>query len=171
MMKLRNYLKVLSGVLRNKMKYEFISNSKEETIEFAKKLSKYFKVGTVITLEGDLGAGKTTFVKGVGQFLNVKEEINSPTFNILKCYFDGDLPLYHIDAYRLEDVSPENKNLGLEEVIEGNGICLIEWPKFIEEFIEFDKVLKINISYIENDKRKISLNSNNEEFKPLFEGI
>ncbi len=87
------------------MKVELITNSKEETISLGKELSNYLFKGDVLLLKGDLGAGKTTFVKGIGLGLGIKDEINSPTFNILKCYFNKPLPLYHIDAYRLEDVS------------------------------------------------------------------
>ena len=112
---------------------EIISDSKEKTLKIGNFVAKKLFPGSVITLTGDLGAGKTTFTKGVGEGLGIKDEINSPTFNILKCYFDGSLPLYHIDAYRLED-SP-NTNIGLEEVIEGDGVCVIEWGKFIEELI------------------------------------
>lgn len=138
------------------MRIKLKTNSKEETISLGEYIgSKAFK-GEIILLEGDLGAGKTTFTKGVGKALKVKEEINSPTFNILKCYFSSTIPLYHIDAYRLEDVLPENKNIGLEEVIEGDGIALIERPKFIEEFIP-SNTLKISLHIEEDGSRLIYL--------------
>lgn len=161
---------LLKTDLRKKMKkmVSFISKSKEETIEFGTFVSKYLFEGSVVLLTGDLGAGKTTFVKGVGIGLNVKEEINSPTFNILKCYFSKPLPLYHIDAYRLEDVASENKNIGLEEVIEGNGVCLIEWPMFIEEFLNRKDCLVINIKNINENEREITMDSENLRYSKLL---
>lgn len=150
------------------MEVSLNTKSKDETIKLGEFVSKFLNLGDVITLEGDLGAGKTTFVKGVGKALGVEEEINSPTFNILKCYFVKPLPLYHIDAYRLEGVNKENKNIGLEEVIEGDGVCLIEWPHYIDEFINYDLTLDIDIRMVEGDVRRITFMSNNEHFKELF---
>ena len=77
---------------------EIISDSKEKTLKIGNFVAKKLFPGSVITLTGDLGAGKTTFTKGVGEGLGIKDEINSPTFNILKCYFNPTLNLYHIDA-------------------------------------------------------------------------
>lgn len=126
--------------------------------------------GSVITLDGDLGAGKTTLTKGVGKGLGIDEEINSPTFNILKCYFNNKLNLYHIDAYRLEDVPAEGKNIGLEEVIEGDGVCLIEWPLYIKEMIPFDS-LSVEIHNVGGNERKITLSSNSPKYKNLLETL
>jgi len=153
------------------MEFRLVTRKREETVAFGEFIGKQLKVGNIITLEGDLGAGKTTFVKGVGKAFNVEEEINSPTFNILKCYFSKPLPLYHIDAYRLEDVASENKNIGLEEVIEGDGVCLIEWPMFISEFLNFDEVLKIEIHHKKGDNREIILSSKNDSFTKLFDSL
>jgi len=135
------------------MTYSFVSNSPEETRNFAASLVPFLKRGDVITLEGDLGAGKTTFAAGLAKALHIQDDVISPTFNILKCYFKGDIPLYHIDAYRLEN---QNIEIGLEEFIEGDGICLIEWPRFIEPLIP-NKHLSISFSYLENKGRKITI--------------
>ena len=149
---------------------EIISDSKEKTIEIGRFLSNKLFVGSVITLTGDLGAGKTTFTKGVGEGLNIKEEINSPTFNILKCYFSGKLNLYHIDAYRLEDVSSEGKNIGLEEVIEGDGVALIEWPMFINEFIPSSH-LNVEIKNLGENKRKLTFTSDSCEYFDIIKSL
>lgn len=146
---------------------KIVSNSVEDTLEIGKIIAKNAFRGEVITLCGDLGAGKTTLTKGVGAGLGIDEEINSPTFNILKCYFHKPLSLYHIDAYRLEGVSHEQKNIGLEEVIEGDGICLIEWPMFIEEFIPFDSI-SIEIHTLENGSREFLFATNSPKYFELL---
>ena len=149
-----------------------ISKNVNETISLGEKIAKFLFKGSVITLNGDLGAGKTTFTKGIGKGLNIKEEINSPTFNILKCYFNKNgLNMYHIDAYRLEDVPNENKNIGLEEVIEGDGVTLIEWDKFIKEFIDYDLSLNIEILINEDNTRKFIIESKNNQYSKLFEEL
>lgn len=131
----------------------FICKNKSDTQELGRLIAKHSFKGEVITLKGQLGAGKTTFSQGFASGLNIKGVINSPTFNIVKCYFDSILPLYHIDAYRLEDL---HQDLGLEEYIEGDGVCLIEWAEFIKEVIP-DELLKIEIEILENEERVISV--------------
>ena len=154
------------------MKTIIISKNVNETISLGEKIAKFLFKGSVITLNGDLGAGKTTFTKGIGKGLNIKEQINSPTFNILKCYFNkNDLNMYHIDAYRLEDVPNENKNIGLEEVIEGDGVTLIEWDKFIKEFIDYDLSLNIEILINEDNTRKFIIKKKNNQYSMLFEEL
>ena len=149
------------------MEIRLSSNSREETMLIGKKVAKHLWVGSVLTLSGDLGAGKTTFTKGVGLGLGITEPINSPTFNILKCYFNEPLTLYHIDAYRLEDVNPENKDIGLEEVIEGDGVCLIEWPMYIEEFIPED-VVNVEIYNKGENDREIIFKTTSDKYNDLF---
>lgn len=153
------------------MEIKIVSKNKEETLKLGEIIAKNAFIGEIITLSGDLGAGKTTLTKGIGKTLGVKEEINSPTFNILKCYFSSSIPLYHIDAYRLEDIPRENKNIGLEEVIEGDGVAIIEWPKFIEEFLNFNDVLNIVITINENNEREFNISSKNERFNSLFKEL
>lgn len=152
--------------------HKLILKSKSDTIRLGKTISSFLFSGSVVTLDGDLGAGKTTFAKGVAAGLKIKEEINSPTFNILKCYFnDNGLNLYHIDAYRLENINEENKNIGLDEAIEGDGVCVIEWPKFIKEFISFDKSLNIIMKIIDNTTRDVLISSSNEKYSNLIKDL
>lgn len=146
------------------MEFRFYSSNKEETMELGEIIAKYVFPSLVITLTGDLGAGKTTFVKGLATAMGVKEKVTSPTFNILKCYFLKPLDLYHIDAYRLDS---GNKDIGLEEFIEGEGVTVIEWPNFIKEMIP-SQVLEINIKNDGDDKRTITLNSELMFLEPLF---
>lgn len=148
------------------------AKSKLDTNKLGKTIANYAFKNEIITLTGELGAGKTYLVKEIGKNLGIKEEINSPTFNILKCYFNSNnsLNLYHIDAYRLEDSLDKNKDIGIEEVLEMDGVSIIEWPKFIEEFIDFNKSLNIYINFKgkKSNKREFVLKSKNERFNELF---
>ncbi len=147
------------------MEKTFVTQSKEETRSLGKRLSAFLNEGDVILLEGDLGAGKTTFVGGVAEGLNVKEDVISPTFNIMKCYFHGTLPLYHIDAYRLEG---QNIEIGLDEYIEGDGACFIEWPQFIAPLIPEDK-LEIVLTNKGENNRSITFKSESPRFTKVIE--
>ena len=146
---------------------EFICKNKEETQELGKLIASFSFRQEVITLKGQLGAGKTTFSQGFANGLGIKGIINSPTFNIVKCYFNSSLPLYHIDAYRLEDL---HQDLGLEEYIEGDGVCLVEWAEFISEVIP-DELLKIEISIIENDARLIKMEAIGNKYIELLKKV
>ena len=143
---------------------EIITNAKEETRSLGKKLAPLFERGDVVLLLGDLGAGKTTFTGGVAEGLEIEEDVISPTFNIMKCYFKGRIPLYHIDAYRLEN---QNIEIGLDEFIEGDGVCLIEWPIYIEPLLP-DERLSITLLSQGGDTRRIIFESNCPRFDALL---
>jgi tRNA threonylcarbamoyladenosine biosynthesis protein TsaE len=130
-------------------------------------MAPYFKAGDVVLLEGDLGAGKTTLVGGVAEALKEEEDVISPTFNIMKCYFKGTLPLYHIDAYRLEN---QNIELGLDEYIEGNGVCFIEWPQYIKPLLP-DECLSIVLKNIGGDNRELTLKGNTPHFEEIIRAV
>ena len=119
------------------------------------------KPGSTFCLTGDLGAGKTTLVRGIARALNIKSVVQSPTFNIMKVYFDGDRPLIHIDAYRLADV---NTDIGLDEYIAyETGITVIEWPEFIKDLIP-ENAIEVNIRHAEGDTRNITIKSDDKDF-------
>lgn len=141
----------------------FDSNSAEQTMDFAKRLAQKLDKGTVITLEGDLGAGKTTFTKGLAQGLGVTRTVNSPTFTIIKEYTDGKLPLYHMDVYRLEE---SDEDLGFDEYFHGDGISVVEWAHFIEDMLPTE-ILKIKINYINDTERKVILEPVGERYLDL----
>ena len=109
-----------------------LTNSASETLLIAENLAKGLKPGDIIALSGDLGSGKTTFTKGIGKGLGVKDSrrINSPTFVLIKEY-SGKIPLYHLDLYRL-DALKEIENLAVEEYIYGTGVTVIEWAEKIK---------------------------------------
>lgn len=116
----------------------------EETFEFGKKVGQICKPGTVISLVGDLGVGKTVFTQGVAQGLEITEPVNSPTFTILQEYEEGRLPFYHFDVYRIGDIE-EMEEIGYEDCFYGEGVCLVEWANLIEELMP-DHYYRITIS-------------------------
>ena len=143
------------------MEKVFITNSAEETMELGKKIASKAINGSVFCLTGDLGAGKTTLVRGLAQALNIKSVVQSPTFNIMKIYFDGIKPLIHIDAYRLADV---NTDIGLDEYIGyETGLTVIEWPDFIKDLIP-ENAATVNIINLGENKRQITITSDDQMF-------
>ena len=122
----------------------FESFSPDDTYEFAYKLGEKLKPGTVIALNGDLGAGKTLFTQGLAAGLGIKDHVNSPTFTIMQIYEGGRLPLYHFDVYRIEDPD-EMAETGLDDYIYGDGVTVIEWADYIDELMPEDHI-KIRIS-------------------------
>ena len=114
------------------MVYE--TNSPEETFELARQLGQQARPGTVYTLTGDLGVGKTVFAQGLARGLGIAEAINSPTFTIVQVYDEGRLPFYHFDVYRIGDIE-EMDEIGYEDYFYGDGVCLIEWAELIGELL------------------------------------
>ena len=108
--------------------------SPEETEEFGIHFGKEAKPGTVCTLIGDLGVGKTVFTKGLAAGLGITEPVSSPTFTIVQVYDEGRLPFYHFDVYRIGDVE-EMDEIGYEDYVYGEGVSLIEWANLIEEIL------------------------------------
>ncbi len=103
----------------------------DETIALGQKLAKYLQPKDLLLLDGDLGAGKTTFTKGLGLGLGIKRPIKSPTFTIIREYQSGRIPLYHMDVYRLEQGGGDD--LGLDEYFNGDGVNVVEWSKFVAD--------------------------------------
>ena len=141
--------------------YIFDIFSSDQMNEFGKKIANVVPNGTVIGLLGDLGAGKTTLVRGVARGLNITEVVQSPTFNIMKIYFKGNRPLIHIDAYRLSDI---NTDIGLDEYIGyETGITVIEWPDFIKDLLPSDSI-EVNIHNLGDDDRELTFIGDNIDF-------
>ncbi|MBO7650881.1 MAG: tRNA (adenosine(37)-N6)-threonylcarbamoyltransferase complex ATPase subunit type 1 TsaE [Lachnospiraceae bacterium] len=122
----------------------FETFSAEETFKLGEMTGGKLKPGTVVCLDGDLGVGKTVFVKGVAKGLGIKEPVVSPTFTILQEYREGRIPLYHFDVYRIEDPE-EMYEIGFDDYLYGDGVCLIEWAKRVTELLPED-VLRITIA-------------------------
>lgn len=110
------------------------SFSEDETYQFACSLGEEAKPGEIYCLDGDLGVGKTVFAKGFAAGLSIEEPVTSPTFNIVREYDGGRLPLYHFDVYRIADPD-EMYAIGYEDYFFGEGVCLIEWSELIDELI------------------------------------
>lgn len=105
-----------------------------DTKELAKKIGQEVKAGDVLCLLGDLGVGKTVFTQGFAEGLEIREPISSPTFTLVQEYEEGRLPFYHFDVYRIADVE-EMEEIGFDDYVYGNGVCLIEWANLIEEIL------------------------------------
>jgi tRNA threonylcarbamoyladenosine biosynthesis protein TsaE len=146
--------------------YELIMHSPEETMSLARKLGEKLEAGSVVTLEGDLGAGKTTFTKGLAKGLGIEKTINSPTFTIIKEY-QGRLPLYHMDVYRLED---EMEDLGFDEYFEGDGVTVIEWAHLIKTQLPKER-LNIYLFHHGDHQRKLVMEPMGERYEQLCKEI
>ena len=134
-------------------KSEYKSSSVDETIRIGFEFGKQLKAGDIVCLDGELGAGKTHFVKGVASFFGIEpEKVSSPTYTLIHEY-SGELPVYHFDCYRLKH-EQEALEIGAEEYFYGDGVCLIEWPKKIESLIP-EEAIWVEMSHLPEEKRKI----------------
>ncbi len=142
----------------------FETHNQEETMLIGERLATLLPDGSVLLFYGDLGAGKTTFIRGIGRGLHIKEIIQSPTFNIMKLYLKGDRPLIHIDAYRLADI---HTDIGLDEYIGyESGLTVIEWPMYIQDLLPHD-VIKVEINYLSENNRIIKISGEDKEIEAL----
>lgn len=132
------------------MTYIIEVTSPEETERFAAKLAEYLQPGDLLTLEGGLGAGKTTFTKGLAKGLGIKRMVNSPTFTILKQY-SGDLNLNHLDVYRLEN---SDEDIGFDELFADDAVSVVEWAQFIEDYLPKER-LEISMERLSEESRAI----------------
>ncbi len=138
------------------IKLKVITINESETIALAEKLVKIFPKGTIITLTGDLGAGKTHFVKGLAHGLGAKELVTSPTFTIMNIYESGAMPIYHFDMYRLSSCE-EAEEMGFEEYFDSktlDGLTVVEWPENVKGLINVPHI-NVNIVKGENGQRQI----------------
>lgn len=135
---------------------ERIIKTESDTRELGLELAEKAQVGDVIALVGDLGTGKTALTRYIAEGLGIPDTISSPTFTIVKEYKSGRMPLYHFDVYRLGD-SEEFYDIGGEDYLYGDGLCVIEWAEIIEDAWP-DNTTVIRIEYGENDgERKVSI--------------
>lgn len=142
-------------------------NEDKDTREIGFKLGKLLNPGNVICLVGDLGAGKTTMTQSLAEALEVDDYITSPTFTIVNEY-EGKMPLYHFDVYRI-GCSDEMYDIGFEEYINGEGVCIIEWADIIEDILP-DEYLKIELNY-KDMGREMNLIPYGKEYEKIVEEL
>ena len=131
----------------------FKTSNANETISLGEKIGNLLKASDTVLLVGDLSCGKTTITKGIGKALGVTKIINSPTFTIVKEYKGSRCDLHHLDLYRLDGI---NNDFDLEEHIEGNNVCVIEWPYQVEELLPKEYLL-IEMKRIDETNREINI--------------
>lgn len=151
-------------------KLTFKSTSVDETIGFGRKLGMLLSPGDTIALVGELGAGKTTLVKGIVQGLGVTDRrvVKSPTFALVHKY-EGRIPIYHFDAYRLEDAQ-EMLDIGSDEMIHGNGVAIVEWADKVPGCLP-DEYLKITLTAISENERNIEIRSYGSRYDKIINNL
>ena len=133
---------------------EFLTNSPEETEAVGKRLGETLKPGAVIAYQGDLGAGKTAFTRGVALGLGAKEQVTSPTYTIVNEYLSGKYPLFHFDMYRLSS-SDDLFDIGWEDYLDRGGICAVEWSENVADAME--NAIVVTIEKLGEDTRRITI--------------
>lgn len=152
-------------------KYEKICKNLEDTRELAKKFAKLVEdKGCFVSLYGEIGAGKTAFVKEVAKEIGIEEKVTSPTFVILNEYHGGKLPMYHFDLYRLENEGVKTILDELNEYSEGKQLTFVEWAEFSQNEIPFDHI-KINVTYEDNDDRRYSFEGFGQNCIEIVKGL
>lgn len=152
-------------------KYKKICKNLEDTKELAKKFAKLVEdKGCFVSLYGEIGAGKTAFVKEVAKEIGIEEKVTSPTFVILNEYHGGKLPMYHFDLYRLENEGVKTILDELNEYSEGKQLTFVEWAEFSQNEIPFDHI-KINVTYEDNDDRRYSFEGFGQNCIEIVKGL
>ena len=148
------------------MNYKYTSKSENDTFTLAENIESEKFENMIICLDGDLGSGKTVFVKGFALSLGIKENITSPTFNIIKEYESGELPLYHMDVYRIDD----NPEIGIEDYFNKSGITIIEWSDLIKDRLPIER-LDINIKIVDESTRVFLLTPHGRNYEDLCNAV
>ncbi|MBO5323019.1 MAG: tRNA (adenosine(37)-N6)-threonylcarbamoyltransferase complex ATPase subunit type 1 TsaE [Oscillospiraceae bacterium] len=133
---------------------EFITNSPAETEKLGAALGKVLPSGTVLAYQGDLGAGKTAFTRGLAKGLGCTDMVTSPTYTIVNEYLSGRLPLFHFDMYRLGSAD-DLWDIGWEDYLDRNGICAVEWSENVREALE--NAITVTIEKLNGDSRRITI--------------
>lgn len=151
--------------------YEKICKNLEDTKDLAKKFAKLVEEkGCFVNLYGEIGAGKTAFVKEVAKEIGIEEKVTSPTFVILNEYHGGRLPMYHFDLYRLENEGVKTIMDELREYSEGKQLTFVEWAEFSQNEFPFNHI-KINVTYEDNDYRKYTFTGYGKDCIEIIKGL
>ena len=148
--------------------YKYTSHSEEDTMELAQNIESEKFPNMVICLRGELGSGKTVFVKGFASSLGIDETITSPTFNLVKEYQTGEIPLYHMDVYRLED--GDDGSIGLTDYFTKGGVTIIEWSDIIKDSLP-DERLEIKFKVIDEETRVLTLIPYGQDYEDLLSAV
>ena len=149
------------------MEYKITTYDESETAFLAENIESEKFPNMVICLIGDLGSGKTVFVKAFANALEIDEPITSPTFNIIKEYNQAEIPLYHMDVYRLEDVE---EDLGIEDYFEKGGVTIIEWADMIKDKLPSER-LDIKFKIVDENTRIIVLIPHGKMYEDICEAV
>ncbi len=149
------------------MDYRITTRDESETIHIAQNLESEKFENMIICLEGDLGSGKTIFTKGFAQALGIEENITSPTFNIIKEYLNGEMPLYHMDVYRLDG---KIEGTGIEDYFTKGGIVIIEWADLIKNYLPEER-LDIKFKIIDEETRALIFIPHGQQYEEICEAI
>ncbi len=148
------------------MEYKIITKDEFETIELAQNFEAEKFPNMVICLDGELGSGKTVFTKGIANALGIEDTITSPTFTIIKEY-QGELPLYHMDVYRLDG---DIDGVGIEDYFNKGGVVVIEWANTIKDILPEER-LDIKFKVVDENKRSITLIPHGTKYEELCEAV
>ena len=149
------------------MEYKYTSRSERDTIELAENFEAEKFSGMVICLEGDLGTGKTLFTKGFAASMEIDETITSPSYNIIKEYYSGEMPLYHMDVYRLEG---ECETVGFDDYFNKEAVSIIEWSDMICDCLPEER-LEIKFTAIDENKRLLKIIPYGQRYEELCEAV
>lgn len=149
------------------MDYKFTSRNETDTLELAQNIESEKFPNMVICLIGELGSGKTLFVKGFAQALGIEDHITSPTFNIVKEYLYGEMPLYHMDVYRMEDIT---EDIGLSDYFNKDGVSIIEWADMILEQLPEER-LEIVFKVIDENTRVLHFKPFGKRYEDLCSSV
>ena len=146
-----------------------LSKSTDQTLELGEKLARHLRKGDIVCLEGDLGSGKTTLIKGIAKGLHIApEKVNSPTFVLMNAYH-GRLPLYHFDLYRLEAIH-EISSIGYEEFLYGDGVAVIEWAERLGQLTP-KEYLRIELAHKGENQRLIKIFPAGTRYSQLVDSL
>ncbi len=145
------------------MDYKYTSRNENDTMELAENIESEKFPGMIICLDGELGSGKTVFVKGFAKSLGITENITSPTFNIVKEYESGEMKLNHMDVYRIEDT---DETIAFNDYFKGDGVTIIEWAELIEDKLP-DERLEIKFKVIDENTRVLVLKPYGQRYEDL----
>lgn len=152
---------------------DFVSHSVAQTIRIGQRLGELLQHGDVVALRGDLGAGKTHLIKGIVQGLGSTDVVNSPSFVLINQYRAGaqrgGMPIYHADLYRIERPA-ELYGVGLEEALDGDGVCLIEWAERAEALLPDDR-LDVHLSHLSETKRVVRFTPCGRRYEALVDTL